>query len=219
MKCKYCNAEIEQNVRFCPSCGAKQPHGETTEKAHSGKWMWAICVLLGIGVVIGGLFLYLGNKGVSQNNNGIAVADTSQVEETITQRLTEIYHDAFGDGNDCDSKYCSRSFVALMKEFDEAYENSTLQGELMAPDADHWIAAQDAVNPSMKIISISRQSDDMATATIHIDHGFENSGADVELKLVYENNDWFIDDFIILGRSERQVYEDDMKICKEHASH
>jgi len=243
MKCKYCNADIEQDAQFCPNCGkdlskykkcvkcgelldnntffcpfcgAELSHEEVSEEPHSKKWLWLTIVLV-ICLALGGLWSILTNQGVVSK---IVEAESSQEDETILKRLTEIYDNVFGQNNsdDYDSNYCSKGFRALLEEFNDAYENSTLVGDLMGPEVDHWTVAQDALNPTMNIVSIDKISENEANAKIHIDHGYENSGEDVKLKLVFENGDWFIDDFVYMGISERKVYQDDIKVCKENVS-
>ena len=94
MKCKYCNADIEQDAQFCPNCGkdlsklnkcvkcgelldnetafcphcgAEQPHEEIVEVTKSSKkWLCgAICIVL-LAIVGGGIY-YFTQDGFTNN--------------------------------------------------------------------------------------------------------------------------------------------------------
>ena len=234
-RCVKCGELLDTKTQFCPYCGSNQyeeiqekPSADTNkdqedtlqpneQTGRSKKWLWLTCVLLAVCLALGGLWFLSTKQGdVSE----IVEAESSIGDETIFKRLTDIYNDVFGQNSsdDYDSKYCSKSFLALLEEFDDAYDNSTLVGSIVGPDVDHWTISQDALNPTMNIISIDKVSDKNANAKIHIDHGYESSGEDVELKLVFENGDWFIDDFNYLGSSERKEYQEAIKVCKENVS-
>lgn len=222
-KCVKCGELLDSDAVFCPYCGTEQPHEEPEESAGSRKWLWVslIALVLAVG---GGCFYFLSSRGEADSitiSDNIAPAgadeEMSESKDPVSIRLRDIYDllfDFTGGRNDSfsyfDSEYCSKSYNELIKRFNTAYENSTLEGEIVGPDVDHWVAAQDFLEPYMEtIVSVSYQSDTEATAIVHIiDTGFDDSGKDVELKLVFENGDWFIDDFIIYGVSERKIYLD-----------
>ena len=92
MKCKYCNAEVAPNARFCttcggdlskfdkcvncgelldndtvfcPHCGAEQPRKEPKETASSKKWLWGVVGLFLIGLVGGGYYYLSQNRDSS----------------------------------------------------------------------------------------------------------------------------------------------------------
>lgn len=226
-KCVKCGELLDGDAVFCPYCGTEQPHEEPEESAGSRKWLWVslIALVLAVG---GGCFYFLSSKGEADS---ITISDDiaptgSEIGESkapVSIRLKDIYDlllDFSGGGgaSSYDSKYCSKSYNELVKRFNTAYENSTLKGEIVGPDVDHWVAAQDFYEPYMEsIVSVSYQSDTEATAIVRIvDLGFDDSGKDVELKLVFENGDWFIDDFIIYGVSERQSYLDGIEILEKN---
>ena len=157
---------------------------------------------------------------VKDTKSSTEMKDNTPVDDEalISKRVTEIYNDVFSyNGEDYDSKYCSKSFLALVKEFDEAYEKANT-GDLIGPDCDHWTAAQDCDNPSMSIISISKLSDKEATAKIHVKAFKDSDGTDVKLKMIYENGNWFIDDFIIGDYSERDEYQGGIDTLKDLAN-
>lgn len=186
-----------------------------------------VAVLIAAGA---GWYFFIRDTGDStpkgkDTKSSIEMKDNTPVDDeaAISKRLTEIYNDVCNPPcSDCDSKYCSKSFLALVKEFHEAYEKANTD-ELIGPDRGHWTMEQDARVSSMKVISISKLSDREAMAKIHIDIDFgDNSGNynghDVGLKLIYENGNWFIDDFICGDYSERDVYQGGIEILKDLAN-
>ena len=66
--------------------------------------------------------------------------------------------------------------------------------EDMFIDSDHWVVGQD-INPkwSYKIRNIKIESDSIAWVELNI-HNF--SDHKVRLKLLYEREDWFVDDIL-----------------------
>ena len=83
MKCKYCNADIEQDAQFCPNCGkdlskfnkcikcgelldsdtvfcphcgAEQDNKDVAERTGSKKWMWAIIAVILLAIIGGGAY-------------------------------------------------------------------------------------------------------------------------------------------------------------------
>ena len=219
MKCIKCDSEIKQDAQFCPFCGAKQSVSSETKSTHisSSKMMlWALFVVLGLGCVIGAYYTLSskGREALSANK------EISNGDKELPQRLMAIYNDVFNGqgGGDNDEKYCSESYKSLISQFNEAYENSTLEGEMLGPECDHWTASQDAIKSTMEIIEVNKTSATNAIAKIHVDNGFEDSGSDIEIKLVFENGDWFIDDFIYFNQSERKIYEEAIELCKKNVS-
>ncbi len=110
-------------------------------------------------------------------------------KEYIKQRITNIYN------HNIDNRefyYCSKDYYALYKmvvEMDEA-----LVGEIGFFSYDHWIQAQDSEEPKMYVRSVTIHSPARATVKVCIrDFGREQQ---ITFPLVYEYEDWFIDDFI-----------------------
>ena len=67
MKCIKCNAEIEQDAKFCNYCGAKQPqedclHEEqethVVEGSNHWKLLWAVVGVMALLLIIGGFFFW-----------------------------------------------------------------------------------------------------------------------------------------------------------------
>lgn len=89
MKCKYCNAEVAPNARFCtscggdlskfdkcvncgefidkgestcPHCGTEQPQLVQPQKSGSKTWLWIVVAILLLGILGSGGYLFLSNK-------------------------------------------------------------------------------------------------------------------------------------------------------------
>ena len=113
MKCKYCNTEIEQDAQFCsncgkdlskfdkcvkcgelldqdaafcPHCGTEQPHEEVGEESSSKKWIWILCTVLGIVLIVGGAgwYFFIRDYGVSKSKEKDAMASTERAESNNT---------------------------------------------------------------------------------------------------------------------------------------
>lgn len=103
MKCKYCNAEIEQDAQFCPNCGkdlsnfdkcvkcgelldqdaAFCPHCGTelphyVENHGSRKWIWLLGIIVLLGIVCCGSYYFINNK----NQNSLYAQETNSDKET-----------------------------------------------------------------------------------------------------------------------------------------
>ena len=113
MKCKYCQAEIEQDAQFCtncgkdlsklpkcvkcgeildnhsefcPYCGTQQPREEPVQQEEvqvhkkSRKWIWVLCVIAILLLLIGGGAFYHFNMQETADENSVA-QDTISVEQ------------------------------------------------------------------------------------------------------------------------------------------
>lgn len=98
-----------------------------------------------------------------------------------------------------DSIYCSTRYKALLKDaLDLEDEDDILL------DYDHWTNSQDDTDFTCKTVTISNLTDSTAIAKVNE----ENIGSSyaVTLALLFERNDWFVDDFITEedGSSEKE---------------
>ena len=117
----------------------------------------------------------------------IATIDLDSVRHTkeyITQRIDTIYK--YRDDDMC----CSKRYNDLSNQACKIAEEL----EDMFIDSDHWVVGQD-INPkwSYKIKNIKIESDSIAWVELNI-HNF--SDHKVRLKLLYEREDWFVDDIL-----------------------
>ena len=116
MKCKYCNADIEQDAQFCPSCGkdlskfnkcikcgelldcdtvfcphcgTEQPHEEKVEVKENGfkKWLLIISVIV---LLLGAGAWYLFSNGfLFGDSSNVAVAETVDSDSITVVDETE----------------------------------------------------------------------------------------------------------------------------------
>ena len=107
MKCKYCNADVEQNARFCttcgkdlsifdkcigcgelidkgtlvcPYCGREQP--EVVEQTSSKKWIWAVVCVLLVALIGGGYYYLSQNEGKTSGLTEAVDSDSIAVVDT-----------------------------------------------------------------------------------------------------------------------------------------
>ena len=114
----------------------------------------------------------------------INLDSAKHTKEYITQRIDTIYK--YRD----DAKCCSNRYNELTNKACKIAEEL----EDMFIDSDHWVVGQD-IDPkwSYKIRNIKIESDSIAWAELTI-HNFSNHK--VRLKLLYERDNWFVDDIL-----------------------
>lgn len=110
MKCKYCNADIEQGAlfctncgkdlskfdkcvkcgellerktAFCPHCGAEQPHHETNDKSRPKKWLWLSIILACLALAGIGYWFYSRNQNVDQYVSADESSNIEEIADTI----------------------------------------------------------------------------------------------------------------------------------------
>lgn len=133
-------------------------------------------------------------------------ADDKHTVEYITQRLSNIYAEAFVEDThdlfELDQKYMSQQYVQLQ---DKAMEIAERTDDIII-DADHWIQGQDWTYPTMEIVKIENITATTAiahvTITSHIPDNEESTSA-IILPLVFERGDWYIDNM-------QQYYEGEL---------
>ena len=105
-------------------------------------------------------------------------------QEYITQRIDSIYK-YMDDAVCCSNRYndLTNQACKIADELEDLYI-----------DCDHWVVGQDiAPDWSYKIRNIKIESDSIAWVEMTI-HNF--SDRKVKLKLLYEREDWFVDDIL-----------------------
>lgn len=137
-------------------------------------------------------------KSGNQADNG----DNKKTKSYIEERLTWIYSNAL-KGVEGDKKMleiankCKSAKMRGLEKQCSAVEQSE-PGYLRDwyLDCVDWVFTQDMKNPRLASVSVKSITKNRAEATVVIDF-YEGSGSmqHVDLWLVYENNDWFIDDF------------------------
>ena len=106
MKCRYCNAEVAPNAKFCttcggdlskfdkcvscgeyidkgitkcPHCGAEQPQIVQHQEGSPSKGLWIIGTILLLGILGGGGYYFLNNM----DGNHSYVQETDSIEEVV----------------------------------------------------------------------------------------------------------------------------------------
>lgn len=149
-------------------------------------------------------------KGVSENKaqQPVAAQDTynKHTVEYITQRLNNIYVEAFTEENhdllSLDHKFMSLEYNRLQ---DKAMEIAKRIDDLVI-DADHWIQGQDWTYPTMTVDKVENITPTNAIAHITITRhmpGNDESNTHIILPLVFERDDWYIDNM-------QQYYEGEL---------
>lgn len=123
-------------------------------------------------------------------------------EKAVLKRVNAIYSNVFSKeafDENSDKLYFSQAYKNIMKQIHRIASQNP--GELIGLDYDHWTQSQEPCQASFKVLSANVDSKQKATAKVKV-NVFGGSYRPVTLKLVYENNNWFIDDMIVNGNSE-----------------
>ena len=215
MKCKYCNSEIEENVKFCPYCGrdvqqtvkesnTKPSNDELVDtlqpnqkRKSSTKWAWiflGIILFCAIIAIIHFSFPSDDSNISSDNNEPTQEISKNPDENEVYKRVEEIYSTVYKGGkleymkiDNYDDMFCTEGFLR------KKYRLSRLANEYfeivdLAPDADHWtLTMGDCENRyDWKILDVQKTSEGKATAKVQI-KTCENETYTRELYLLYEN--------------------------------
>ena len=101
MNCKKCNAELEEGMKFCPSCGADQAAEES--KAGLGAGKIALLVVLAIAAVAVVIALVMGGKG-GTTPAGTTAPSTPAATGTATEPSVAMTVPADGNPDDVTCK-------------------------------------------------------------------------------------------------------------------
>lgn len=132
-------------------------------------------------------------------------------EAYLTERVTAIYDDVFGVYNEnntanglavisqrnFEKDYCSKDFNDVLKQVEDYDKEHAEEDDLGYYESDYWIQGQDWGDLSMKIESISELKENSAKVRVIITNFGEEEL--VELPMVFERGDWYIDNFITFG--------------------
>lgn len=162
------------------------------------------CIVIGCNVL---LMISCRNNA---NNNNISPQNEKEI---VIDRVKYIFKEVYENGIDGDSEFLSTEYMNLQKKEQEV----TPEGEIGFIDYNHWIQAQDDNNPSMMVLSAEILSEAKASVKIKIKpNSFSDEQSDVELVLIYERGDWYIDDFIGIEGSEKQGLKDYISSINEN---
>lgn len=147
------------------------------------------------------------NNAQSHNKNDKPNGDDNKrIIERITTRLNDIYTAAFDEQNhdllELDKKFMSQEYIQLQHK---ALEIAKRNDDVVI-DADHWVQGQDWTYPTMSIKKIEVISPSLAIAHVTITShmpGWESSVTELILPMVFERDDWYIDNM-------QQYYEGEL---------
>lgn len=117
-------------------------------------------------------------------------------EEMITKRVKEIYNAYINSDEDertLDETYCSDEWQDIVEDV----ENNDLrnhQGEVGFFDWNYWTQAQDSGNMSVSNLKVAELTVDSATVEMIL-HNL-GTKTPMQLRLIFEDGEWVIDDFI-----------------------
>lgn len=148
----------------------------------------------------------IGNSAQQPDKAAATASNDKHTAEYITQRLNDIYAEAHReDDHDwlaLDHKFMSQEYNQLQ---DKAMQIAQSIDDLVI-DSDHWVQGQDWTYPTMTVRKIENITATTATAHVTITShmpGNESQATQLILPLVYERDDWFIDNM-------QQYYEGEL---------
>ena len=161
---------------------------------------------------------YTENSEASANNNG---KKAKKGDEDIIARVKAIYDDVFGEYNEADlsesipqsspdEKYCSADWNKVLGKVSE-YDAVNHPDDIGFFDADYWVMGQEFHELSISDIQVIERSKDNNKAKVEFKLHNYGSATVVYVDMVYENGNWFIDDFTdvdndIDWKAEMQAY-------------
>ena len=216
--CLQESSELENNPDKPISSNNNVQEPVETEKVSYNKSFLIIILTVLVLALIGGFWSHFSSKSgmteealdsdsiYTNDNIEVSAIDTIEAaivptEEEITARIEYMFKEVYENGKDGDSDFLTTEYKTLLKREQEV----TPDGEIGYIDSDHWIQGQDSENPSMTVQSVEI-SDLRAIAKVKI-YNFGYS-TDVELVLIKERGDWYIDDFIGMYGSEKEGLKD-----------
>ncbi len=156
--------------------------------------------------------------------------DTAAEAKAASQSVNEIYNDVFGwytraekdvtmlgKMPDFDSIYTSADYKALLSKVKAADKTVEANGEIGFFDHDHWVCGQDFDGLQMKVVKVVATAPGKCTAEIDV----TNCGATTQetLDMVFEDNQWKIDDFKTDGQSEKAQMREYVANKKQGPTH
>jgi hypothetical protein len=147
-----------------------------------------------------------GSNSQQPSQDKASASDDKHTTEYITQRLNDIFTEAFNEESHnllaLDHKFMSQEYNRLQ---DKAMEIADRIEDLVI-DADHWVQGQEWTYPTMAVGKIENITATTATAHVTITThmpGNDEHQTQLILPLVFERNDWYIDNM-------QQYYEGEL---------
>lgn len=181
--------------------------GNTDESDEKKKTPYIIIGIIVVGlVIIGALF---SNSNQSEQNTDVVLADSvlsvDSVEmdikspEFVKAYLEDILNKAIRIPEErAVEKYFTKDFIKLYKEVENSDKENIEPGDVGFWDFDFWTGGQDGDLDSVSVLEIPMINQHNATAVVQylITFGkYDESKTSTEFSLLFEDNEWRIDDF------------------------
>ena len=216
--CPHCGASVGEGDAFCQNCGRNLTDGsyannsvineQTQEDEEEPRRNWIPYILGAIALlaVCGGGWWFYNSSKLSMTTDVVAATDSldaiSEKENVVKERLENIFNEVYTAkaSTDFDELYLTSEYNNLLKK-----DIELSSGEIGFINSNHWVQGQDSDNPSMRVESVNMLSDNKAEAKIKI-KAFDSSNyeEDVKLVMVYERDNWYIDDFVTYFNGKEQ---------------
>lgn len=222
-QCSKCGKSLDDDSDFCPYCGTKRcvattnnsiekmmhvedkcvskeeliMHTPGNDAGGPKKWLWLICSFLLIGALCGGGYYFVFNKSESsaQAADSMTISELQSVDGA-KQHLNEILPKAFKmQDKDAIHAYFSKEYQGLFDKIEEL-DNIGYGGEVGFWNGNIWDGGQEGNPDDFNIIKLSSSSDTNASVQVKfiLQNGDFKSENIVSMNLVFENDNWFIDD-------------------------
>ena len=148
------------------------------------------------------MFFLLFISMVSCNNRSNTTVNYNRHSEDYIKQRVESFYCRFNDpsydengkkildnGYNYDSAYCSSRYYALLSRAIDVMDDDDI-----LLDCDHWTDSQDYDDFTCEVDKIENITDSAATVVLSASNWGEEYT--VTLSLLYEKDDWYVDDFI-----------------------
>ena len=212
MKCRYCNADIEQDALFCTNCGKKLSHQVDAGSAGSKMWLWLVIVVLLLALIGGGYWYYSQKHSLNKvaqvadtevadtmENDPVAVEAAESrkamregsTELDAKEALQEILSKIIRDDIDANitlqdvMKYFTKDFKTYFTRACEKADKESCERPRI------WWQYSDSDPASFTIKSVEYVSDDLVKAVVKLKGELYQGTYEVMLK--NEDDKWLID--------------------------
>lgn len=202
----------EKKVESEPPSSSVQEEIVDTEQAYessqsSKKWLWIIGAILLLGILGGGGYYFMNSKGDSPSFVETDYVETDSIVEVgdsivtdihsidgIKTRVKDILSKAFKmQDKDAISSYFSKEYQVLYNKTIEL--DNIGYGEAGFWNGSIWDGSQDGDPDAFEIVRVSTSSSSLALADVNVSHNMDDYHSEnrVNMVLVFENGNWFID--------------------------
>ncbi len=216
-ECGYNLVSGEENVVTTNYEDAGRDVVEETESSSKSKYIILVIVGIIALALIGGWY-FLGSSNTTEGSKAAVVSDSDSIivdSDSIVEDINDVHSEAYIKHRlqqICDgvpstpektfvNKYFSESFKKLYNAVNEKYDNEYPESDMGYFGSYFWSnsgSVDDSNINSVTVLEVELITESTALATVqdYVKYGkndeLKNSK---QIKLVFENDDWFIDDF------------------------